>query len=119
MQLLRERVIDAWICDAVDDLPPPSMRPDLALHPLSGERALTSADLRSFPCLDIPAGVFERSRGLLHSLVPLDAPAPFGNGGALLCHRDLADDPPIQLLLETLRRRLAQKGATLPNLERL
>jgi hypothetical protein len=119
MQLLRERVIDAWICDAIDDLPPPSMRPDLALHPLAGERALTSTHLRSFPCLDIPAGIFEGSRGLLHSLVPLDAPAPFGNGGALLCHRDLADDPPIQLLLETLRCRLAQKGATLPNLERL
>jgi len=134
MQLLRERVIDAWICDAVDDLPPPSMRPDLALHPLwrnpvalhaapghplAGKQALSSTDLRSFPCLNIPAGVFERSRSLLHSLVPLDGLAPFGNGGALLCHRDLADDPPIQLLLETLRWRLAQKGATLPDLERL
>jgi hypothetical protein len=52
-------------------------------------------------------------------LVPLDASAPFGNGGALLCHRDLAGHPPIQLLLETLRWRLAQKSANLPDLERL
>ena len=175
MQLLRERVIDAWICDAIDDLPPPSGRPDLALHPLwrnpvalhaapghplAGERVLTSTDLRSFPCLDIPAGGFERSRSLLHGLsldhqatdlapytrtgwedragdaitllcftplnrlaspglVPLDAPAPFDNGGALLCRRDLADQRPILLLLETVRWRLAQKAATLPDLERL
>jgi DNA-binding transcriptional LysR family regulator len=135
MQLLRERVIDAWICDAVDDLPPPSGRPDLALrplwrnpgalhtapgHPLAGdERAFTSTDLRSFPCLDIPAGAFERFPSLLHGLVPLGTPAPFGNGGALLCHQDLADHPAIQLLLETLRWRLAQKSATLPDLERL
>jgi hypothetical protein len=129
-------------------------------HPLAGERALTSTDLRSFPCLDIPAGGFERSRSLLHSLdlnhqatdlahyarsgweergedaitllcftplnrlaspglVALDAPAPFDNGGALLCRWDLADQPPIRLLLETLRWRLAQKAATLPDLERL
>ncbi len=175
LQLLRNRVIDAWLCDAVDDLPPPAERLDLALHPLwrnpvalhaapghplAGERALTSTDLRSFPCLDIPAGAFERSRSLLHGLgldhrptqllnytrtgweeraedaitllcftplnrlaspglLPLDAPAPFGNGGALLCHRDLAGHPPIELLLETLRWRLAQKSATLPDLERL
>jgi len=175
MQLLRERVIDAWICDAFDDLLPPSGRTDLALrplwrspvalhtapgHPLAGECALTSTDLRSLPCLDIPIGAFERSPSLLHGLgldhrptepapnrracwkdraedaitllgftplnrlaspglVPLETPAPSGNGGALLCHRDLADHPAIQLLLETLRWRPAQKSATLPELERL
>ena len=83
LQLLRERVIDAWLCDAVDDLPPPAKRPDLALHPLwrnpvtlhaapghplAGERGLSCNDLRAFPCLDIPAGAFERSRSLLHGL---------------------------------------------------
>ncbi len=129
-------------------------------HPLAGERALTTTDLPCFPCLDIPAGAFERSRSLPHGLgldhqptaaapysracweeraedaitllcctplnrlaspglVPLDTPAPFGNGGALLCHRDLADHPSIQLLLEALRWRLAQEAATLPDLERL
>ena len=175
MQLLRDRVIDAWLCDGVDDLPPPAERPDLALHllwrnpvalhaapshPLARERGLSASDLRSFPCLDIPAGAFERSRSLLHGLglehrpsnpvhytqadwedrandaltllcftslnrlaspglVPLDAPSPFSNGGALLCHRDLVDQPPIQMLVETLRWRLAQKAAAVPDLERL
>jgi DNA-binding transcriptional LysR family regulator len=168
-------VIDAWICDAVDDLPPPAGRPDLALHPLwrnpvalhaapghplARERGLTNDDLRSFPCLDIPAGSYERSRNLLHGLgfdhrptklvpysqidwedraqdgltllcftslnrlanpglVPLDAPAPFSNGGALVCHRDLADHPPIRMLLETLLFRLAQKAAAISDLERV
>jgi DNA-binding transcriptional LysR family regulator len=83
IQLLRERVIDAWLCDADDDLPPPAGRPDLALHPLwrnpvtlhaapghplARERGLSAGDLRCFPCLDIPAGGFERSRSLLHRL---------------------------------------------------
>lgn len=175
MQLLRDRVIDAWICDAIDDLPPPAGRPDLALHPLwrnpvalhaapghplARERGLTNDDLRSFPCLDIPAGSYERSRNLLHGLgfdhrptklvpysqidwedraqdgltllcftslnrlanpglVPLDAPAPFSNGGALVCHRDLADHPPIRMLLETLLFRLAQRAAAISDLERV
>jgi DNA-binding transcriptional LysR family regulator len=175
MQLLRDRVIDAWICDAVDDLPPPAGRPDLAVHPLwripvalhaapthplAHERGLTTDDLRSFPCLDIPAGSFERSRSLLHGLgldhrptklvpyiqtdwearaqdgftllcftslhrlaspdlVPLDAPEAFSNGGALVCHRDLADHPPIQMLLDTLKGRLAQTAAAITDLERL
>jgi DNA-binding transcriptional LysR family regulator len=175
IQLLRERVIDAWLCDAADDLPPPAGRPDLALHPLwrnpvtlhaapshplARERGLSAGDLRCFPCLDIPAGSFERSRSLLHrlgldhratrrphysradwedqaddaitllcftslnrlaspGLVPLDVPAPFGNGGVLVCQQDLADHPPVQQLLETLRWRLAQKAAAMPDLERL
>ena len=71
LQLLRDRVIDAWLCDAVDDLPSASERDDLVLHPLwrypvhlhampghplVGEKGLSWSDVRRFPCLDIQIG---------------------------------------------------------------
>jgi DNA-binding transcriptional LysR family regulator len=81
LHLLRERVIDAWLCDATDDLPAGSMGDELVLqplwrspvqlhaakgHPLVGERGLSLDDLRRFPSLDIPATGFLRSRALFH-----------------------------------------------------
>lgn len=68
LQLLHERVIDAWICDALEDLPQPlaaglQAKPlwrfpaELLVapsHPLALERGLRYGDLRFFPCLDIP-----------------------------------------------------------------
>jgi len=81
LQLLRERVIDAWLCDADADLPATSCH-ELAVlplwrapvqlvadphHPLAGERGLTQADLLRFPSLDLPAVGFERSRHLFHA----------------------------------------------------
>lgn len=82
LALLRERVIDAWLCDVTDDLPEGSLGGELHLHPLwrnpvqlygakghplAGERGLSDDDLRRFPCLDIPAAGFHRSRALLHA----------------------------------------------------
>lgn len=79
LQLLRERVIDAWLCDAVDDLPQASLA-DLAVlplwrapvlplaaasHPLAAERGLSRADLLRFPSLDLPVSGYLRSRALL------------------------------------------------------
>jgi len=79
LQLLRERVIDAWLCDAVDDLPQADLA-ELAVlplwrapvlpvagagHPLAAERSLTRADLLRFPSLDLPASGYLRSRALL------------------------------------------------------
>jgi DNA-binding transcriptional LysR family regulator len=83
LTLLRERVIDAWISDALDDLPPAAERSELAViplwsspvtlygapdHPLIQERGLTLQDLRCFPCLDLPAQGFPHSRAQLQAL---------------------------------------------------
>jgi len=125
MGLLRERVIDAWLCTARHELSLPSRPSDLVLHPLwghpmtlhaapglplAGERDLTSGDLAP----DRPGGWLQRAGDA--STMTLNAPAPFGNG-ALLCHRTLADHPSIQLLLETLRWRLARMAAVRAELE--
>lgn len=78
LQLLRQRVIDAWLCDAEQDLPRealddlvvlPLWRAPVQLvgqpgHPLAGEQGLTSADLLRFPSLDLPAEGYLRSREL-------------------------------------------------------
>ncbi len=81
LQLLRERVIDAWITDAIDDLPTPATA-ELAVvplwrspvqlvvdpcHPLAGERGLSQADLLRFPSLDLPEEGYLRSRALFHA----------------------------------------------------
>jgi len=83
LKLLRERVIDAWISDALDDLPPEAERPELEViplwsspvtlygapgHPLLQERGLTLRDLLQFPCLDLPAQGFPHSRAQLQAL---------------------------------------------------
>lgn len=83
LKLLRDRVIDAWICDALDDLPPEEQRSELVEiplwrtpvtlysapdHPLIGERGLSLGDLQRFPCLDLPAQGFPHSRAQLQAL---------------------------------------------------
>ena len=174
-ELLRDRVIDAWLCDATEDLPPGAIGSELVLqplwhspvqlhaasgHPLAEERGLTYDDLRRFPCLDIPALGYLRSRALLQArglgdcptnlqrydpaswegrsadlatllcftplnrlaspgLVPLDVESPFGNGGGLICHRELVDHPSLTALLATLRLRLARLAPAARELERL
>lgn len=127
MGLLRERVIDAWLCSAMHELPLASRSSDLALHPLwdhprtlhaapglppAGERDLTSGDLAP----DRTAGWGQQAGDA--TMMTLSAPPLFGNG-ALLCHRSLASHPSIQLLLETLRWRLARMAAVRAELERL
>ena len=78
LQLLQERVIDAWLCDASADLPEEAIRELVVLplwhapvelvaspgHPLAGERGLGRRDLLRFPSLDLPAEGFGRSRTL-------------------------------------------------------
>lgn len=77
LQLLRERVIDAWICDAAQDVPAEALQ-ELAVlplwrapvqlaaaagHPLAGEQGLGLEDLLRFPSLDLPEPGYRRSRG--------------------------------------------------------
>ncbi len=78
LALLRDRVIDAWLTDAAEDLPPapdfsarvwPLARQPVTLlahpgHPLVGERNLTLADLKRFPTTLIPAEGFPRSHAI-------------------------------------------------------
>ena len=78
LALLRDRVIDAWLTDAADDLPPsqdfpsvvwPLARQPITLlahpnHPLAGEAHLTLADLLRFPAPIIPAKGFPRSHAI-------------------------------------------------------
>lgn len=77
LQLLRERVTDAWINNCYPDLPGPD-DPELVVvplshfpvwlmaardHPLSGAQSLSSGDLERFPSLALPKGelpTFER-----------------------------------------------------------
>ncbi len=78
LALLRDRVIDAWITDAAEDLTPavdfpaqvwPLARQPITLlahpsHPLVGETNLTLADLKRFPTPKIPAEGFPRSHAI-------------------------------------------------------
>lgn len=96
LRLLRERVIDAWLSDApqdirCQDLDGLALRPlwqapvqlvASAAHPLAGERGLGPADLLRFPSLDLPAEGYPRSSQLLHSL-------GFGNQPMALRRLDL------------------------------
>jgi len=75
---LRDRVIDAWLTDSAEDLPPsldfparvwPLARQPVKLlahpnHPLAGETNLTLADLLRFPVPIIPADGFPRSHAI-------------------------------------------------------
>ncbi len=79
LQLLRERVIDAWFCDCRQELPERG-EPEWAIiefgnlplllmadrdHPLAGERGLLSEDLDRFPSLALPEGLYPRAQCLL------------------------------------------------------
>jgi hypothetical protein len=80
--LLRERIIDAWLTDAAEDLPE-SMDVPLAVwplasqlitlsadarHPLAGEKNLSVSDLLRFPLPIMSAEGFPRSHGICASL---------------------------------------------------
>jgi DNA-binding transcriptional LysR family regulator len=79
LQLLRERVIDAWVASYQPDLPAADdpewwvlnlvcepvrllAHPD---HPLAGVRRPSAGDLRRFPSLALPAGWFPRTEAIL------------------------------------------------------
>lgn len=78
LALLRDRVIDAWLTDAAEDLPPsldfeavvwPLARQPITLlahpnHPLAGETTLTLGDLLRFPAPQLPADGFPRSHAI-------------------------------------------------------
>jgi DNA-binding transcriptional LysR family regulator len=79
LQLLRERVIDAWVGSYQPDLPDPEdphwwvldlLREPVRLlaasdHPLAGVRRPIQADLRRFPSLALPGGWFPRTEAIL------------------------------------------------------
>ena len=78
LALLRDRVIDAWLTDAAEDLPKtldfpavvwPLARQPITLiahpnHPLAGETHLNLSDLQRFPATTIPADGYPRSHAL-------------------------------------------------------
>tara|TARA_X000000368_G_scaffold413896_1_gene402754 strand:- start:332 stop:1327 length:996 start_codon:yes stop_codon:yes gene_type:complete len=78
LQLLRERVIDAWIASYQPDLP--DRDPDLCVidlcrspvhlvaavdHPLAGCGPLSASDLDPFPSLGLPSGMFPQTEAIL------------------------------------------------------
>jgi len=80
LQLVRERVIDAWIGSYQPDLPADD--PDLCVidlcatpvhlvaaadHPLVGRSGLTAKDLTAFPSLALPAGMFPQTEAILRA----------------------------------------------------
>jgi DNA-binding transcriptional LysR family regulator len=79
LELLRERVIDAWVASYQPDLPDPDdpqwwvldlvHQPVRLLaapnHPLVGVRRPSADDLRRFPSLALPAGWFPRTEAIL------------------------------------------------------
>jgi len=79
LQLLRDRVIDAWVGSYQPDLPPPDspdwwvldlVRQPVQLlaapdHPLGAETRLTAGDLERFPSLALPDGWFPRTEAVL------------------------------------------------------
>lgn len=81
LQLLEERVIDAWIGSYQPDLPDPDHPTFLVVdllrwpvyllgapdHPLAGERNLDPADLARFPSLALPSGWFPRTEAHLRA----------------------------------------------------
>jgi hypothetical protein len=84
LQLIRERVIDAWITDSTLELPHPAM-PSGELdvfplvrfpvflvgdrsHPLAGSGGLSAEDRRSFPSLRIPSEGFPRVAALFEAM---------------------------------------------------
>jgi hypothetical protein len=81
LQLLRERVIDAWFCDCRQELPERA-EPDWAIielghlplllmadrnHPLVGEKGLQPQDLQPFPSLTLPEGLYPRIQSSLQA----------------------------------------------------
>lgn len=81
LQLLRERVIDAWIAGYLPDLPAPD-DPEFRVielchmpcqlqadrhHPLARETGITSEDLARFPSLALPEGWFPQLEQRLRS----------------------------------------------------
>jgi hypothetical protein len=82
LQLLRERILDAWLIDNSVDLPAPEdpefVRFDLARyplwlaavdgHPLVGERGLSLADLRRFPVPHMPQLLFPNTSRAVDAL---------------------------------------------------
>jgi DNA-binding transcriptional LysR family regulator len=79
LDLLRERVLDAWVCSYQPDLPAADdpewwvldlLQAPLQLlaspqHPLAGERQLSQGDLQRFPSLALPSGWFPRTEAHL------------------------------------------------------
>ncbi len=79
LELLRERVIDAWLASYQPDLPDPDdpqwwvldlVREPVRLlaapdHPLAGVRRPSADDLRRFPSLALPPGWFPRTEAIL------------------------------------------------------
>lgn len=82
LALLRDRVIDAWITDAADDLPqapdvplvvwPLALQPIALLadprHPLAGESNLALSDLARFPIPIIPPESFPNAHAICSGL---------------------------------------------------
>ena len=80
LQLLRERVLDAWIGSYQPDLPvedsdllvidlcqTPVRLVAAADHPLAGSSALCAEDLDPYPSLALPAGLFPKTEAILRS----------------------------------------------------
>jgi DNA-binding transcriptional LysR family regulator len=79
LELLRERVLDAWVCSYQPDLPAADdpdwwvldlLQAPLCLlaspqHPLADVRHLSQGDLERFPSLALPAGWFPRTEAHL------------------------------------------------------
>ena len=80
LQLVRERVIDAWIGSYQPDLP--EQDPDLCVldlcrtpvhlvavaeHPLAGRTGLVADDLDPYPSLALPSGLFPKTEAVLRS----------------------------------------------------
>jgi len=81
LQLLRERVIDAWFCDCRQELPEredsewaiidlghlPLLLMADRNHPLVGEKGLQPQDLQPFPSLALPEGLYPRIQSSLQA----------------------------------------------------
>jgi hypothetical protein len=82
LSLLRERIVDAWLTDAADDLPEPLDFPAVvwplarqpihlsadARHPLVGETNVTLSDLLRFPLPILPKDVLPHTGGVCADL---------------------------------------------------
>jgi hypothetical protein len=105
LQLLRERILDAWLIDNSVDLPAPEdpefLRFDLARYPL-WLAAVDGLGLANHP-----------------ELRPLDSEPLLSNGVSLVVRRDQADQPAIQALRAEVLRRFQLLQPRLPTLQRL